>query len=723
MPDAISQEEIKEVLKRYQQKIEGQLLVPVATLEAKAITTREYQEFKKQYLPRPLSIYEKLCQISAKILQVKPDAKRAEAIQEAIAVSHLDITPTGVISFSLLAPLFVAIFGSLFGFVLLQSFFFVVFFTFFGIAMISPLAKLPEFIASGWRMKASNQMVLCIFYVVTYMRHTSNLERAVDFAAEHLSPPLALDLKRLLWEVETEKYENVKEALDSYLETWKKWNLEFVEAFHLIESSLYEPAEARRLELLEKSLTVILDGTYEKMLHYAQNLKSPITMLHMLGVIMPILGLVILPLVVSFLPTVKWYHIAALYNIALPVGVYYYGKNILAKRPTGYGETDISELPEFQKFKNIIINPGKNEIRLNPLTFSLLIGLIFFVIGISPLILHALNPDFEFTFYNDKFQLLGYRESTNPEEIGEIIGPYGLGASILSLALPLALAFAIGLYYRYTSANVIKIRENAKKLEKEFSSALFQLGNRLEDGLPAEIAFDKVASVMEGTVSGNFFRLVSMNIRRLGMGIQEAIFGPISGAIHAFPSNIIESAMKVLIESAKKGPKIAAQAIVSVSRYIQEIHKVNERLKDLLADVISSMNSQIAFLTPVIAGIVIGITSMVTTIISQLRTQLARIAEQPGASAAQTGLLGIFGDGVPTFYFQIIVGVYVVQIVYILTILSNGIENGSDRLNEKYLMGQNLIRSTVLYVIISLIIILIFNFIAVTILKGFATPA
>ena len=49
----------------------------------------------------------------------------------------------------------------------------------------------------------------------------------------------------------------------------------------------------------------MLEETYEKMLHYAQNLKSPITMLHMLGIILPILGLVILPLVVSFMEAVK----------------------------------------------------------------------------------------------------------------------------------------------------------------------------------------------------------------------------------------------------------------------------------------------------------------------------------------------------------------------------------------------------------------------------------
>ena len=42
-------------------------------------------------------------------------------------------------------------------------------------------------------------------------------------------------------------------------------------------------------------------------------------------------------------------------------------------------------------------------------------------------------------------------------------------------------------YYKLKSKNVIKIRNQSNELEDEFASALFQLGNRLGDGLPAEI--------------------------------------------------------------------------------------------------------------------------------------------------------------------------------------------------------------------------------------------
>ncbi|MBS3127776.1 hypothetical protein J4410_01405 [Candidatus Woesearchaeota archaeon] len=330
-----------------------------------------------------------------------------------------------------------------------------------------------------------------------------------------------------------------------------------------------------------------------------------------------------------------------------------------------------------------------------------------------------LDPSFEITFFGDEDtgeKLLGYRFSSKDPDV--VIGPYGLGATLLSLFFPLSLGIGIGLYYRLRSKNIVKIRENAKRLEAEFASALFQLGNRLGDGIPAEIAFAKVADVMEETVSGKFFKLVSSNINRLGMSVEAAIFNSQVGALQKYPSNTIDSSMKVLVQSVKKGPKIAAQALMSIGRYIKEIHRVNERLKDLLADVIGSMKGQIKFMTPVIAGIVIGITSMITTILGKLSKQLAGFATGDSEAAQIGGITQIFGDGIPPYYFQVVVGIYVVQIVIILTILANGIENGSDKLNERFELGNNLIKSTILYCFISFVVIALFNMIASQIMQS-----
>jgi len=696
-----------DLVAKYKQKLSAQLEVQ-ATAGSGQIFSREYQIFRKEILPPSLTIFEKVCNFCGKLLKLKIKPELYAKLKDALAVGHLQIAPEAITAASVVLPISFILLSIVFSLLIFNSMFFTLFFLIIGVSSIFIIQRIPEFVANSWRMKASNQMVLCIFYVVTYMRHTSNLELAIEFASEHLTPPLSLDLRKVIWDVENGKFESIKDSLDAYLDTWRSSNMEFVESFHLIQSSLYETSEERRLSLLDKSLDVILDETYEKMLHYAQNLKGPITMLHMLGVILPILGLVILPLMVSFMEGVEWYHIAALYNFALPLIVYFMGKNILSRRPTGYGDTDIAEInPSLKKYRNIVFKLGNSEFSIHPVFIAVVMGCILAFVAFSPLIIHFINPGFDIAFGG--FDLLGYKESQNFE--GLIIGPFGLGASLLSLFFPISLALSIGLYYRLRSGNVIKIRNEAKKLEDEFSSALFQLGNRLGDGLPAEIAFQKVADVMSDTISGRFLKLVALNVSKLGMSVKDAIFNPKSGALTVFPSAIIQSSMKVLIESIKKGPLIAAQALLNIARYIKEIHKVNERLKDLMADIISDMKSQVAFLTPAISGIVLGITSMITYILGNLSKNISNLG------AAQVGtqigtLANLFGEGIPTYYFQAVVGIYVFQIVFILTVLSSGIENGADKLQERYLLGQNLIRSVLLYVFIAGLVMLIFNIIA-----------
>ncbi|PIN73107.1 hypothetical protein COV20_06410 [Candidatus Woesearchaeota archaeon CG10_big_fil_rev_8_21_14_0_10_45_16] len=707
----------EQIIQRYKQRVAEEF--GEAERAEPKVTSREYSDFKKELYPARYTLYEKACNAAGSILKLNVDPKTSAKMIKDIEMCHLNVTPSGVMSLAILLPLAIIIFGSLISFAIFNLFFFVIFFMIAGMLLIPALQRVPNFMANTWKMKASNQMVQSIFYLVTYMRHTSNIERAIEFAADHLEPPLSLDFRKILWDVETQKFSTIRDSANAYLEKWQEDDKDFVESFHLVEASLFEPSEERRLALLDKALDVVLNGTYENMLHYAHNLKSPMTMLHMLGIILPILGLVILPLVVSFLPGAKGplvtiIYISVLYNISLPVIVYYLGRTILAKRPAGYGAVDISEKSGVKRFANVNIPLGKTfVISVNPLYFSIMIFAVAFLIGISPLLLHAVNPTLEVPF-SESIKLLDYvcpPEMTCPPTAA--IGPFGLGSAILSIILIAGLGCSIGLFYSLRSKNVIKIRERTKALEDEFSSALFQLGNRLGDGLPAEIAFARVASTMQGTTSGDFFNVAERNITRLGMGLEQSLFDPRVGAVQSFPSKVIESSMKVLIESIKKGPRIAAQALLSMSRYIKEIHRVEERLKDLMGDVIGSMKAQIKFLTPAIAGIVIGITSMISTILTKLSGQLGELAGSTSQDVGGFGdLVNIFGIGMPTYYFQIVVGIYIIQIAYILTILSNGIENGSDKLGERYELGKNLIGSTLLYCFLAAVVMILFNLFA-----------
>lgn len=731
---------------KYKRKIEKKLGKAPST--KKQVSTRDYDIFKKSFMPKQLNFYEKMCNFSEKIIPIKPSDTQIPEIEEAIKTSHLNITPTSTYSFAIVMSFLIIITGTILGYMIpviitggetVENFFFIIFSLIMALVLFIPMTKIPFIVANIWRMRASNQMVLSIFYIVTYMRHTPNLELAIDFAAEHLAPPLSLDFKKVVWNIETGKYDSITESLDAYLETWRQKNNEFIEAMHLIQGSLYENNEGRRQSSLDKSLDVILDETYEKMLHYTHNLKTPITTLHMLGIVLPILGLVILPLLTAFVPEARWYHLFALYNIFLPVLVYYIGRDVLSTRPSGYGGVDMSELEEDVENDEVKLRyKGKNKFKVTPFMAGMTMFAILFLIGIIPIVVHQINPQYDLMLTPNGLitpadldsgervyiQFLDYRnELVEGRPTENLIGPYGLGAALLSLLIPLSFSMGLFTYYKLRTKDHIKIREETKELEQEFASALFQLGNRLGDGVPAEIAFGNVSKVMNKSKSSKFFDIVTVNISKLGLGVREAIFNKDVGAIKFFPSSIIESSMKVFIESIQKGPKVASQALITVAEYIKSMHRVDERLQDLLADIVSSMKSQINFLTPIIAGIVVGITSMISQILGALSSRLDDLSVDGGDAAGvpggAEGVLNTFGSGgIPTYHFQIIVGLYVVQITFILSIMINGIENGVDEISKEDMLKRNLASSAMLYTLVTGFFTIAFNIIAGGIVAG-----
>ena len=698
-----------EILSKYRSKFKDSVEVEraISNFDEKEFSD-EYKLFKKELLGKGVGFYEGLCKVFGKIIKINPKKKDEERLEKDIDMAHLNIDVRESYGFA------VFIIGVLILFFLLLTVFdfLVVFsapdsigvpyfaflsfvFILVSLLLLKPIANIPSYLAARWRLKASNQMVLCILYIVMYMRHTSNLEHAIRFAANHIGEPLSLDLKKVFWNVETRNFDTMKESLDNYLVRWRGHNLEFVNAFHMVQASLYEGSEGRRLDMLDKALDTILEGTYDKMIRYAHDLKNPITMLHMLGVVLPILGLVMLPLVSSFVRGISvWVKILLLffgYNIFLPLIVFIVGLSILSKRPTGYGESEFS----FKVVKNYFI--------------PFLIFLFFFGIGLIPLFLHFLDPTIDFETGIGNF--LGFIDGS---------GPYGIGALVFSFAIPFGLAFGLSVYYKAKVGGVIKKREEVKKLEKEFSGSLFQLGNRIEDGIPTEAAFDYVAKNMEGTPTGDFFSRVSNNIRKVGMSIHDAIFNPKTGAILDYPGAFIASSMEVLVESSKKGSNIVAKAMISISDYANRVRKIDERLRDLMADIISDMKSQVKFMAPVIAGIVVGISSMIITIFVSLGEKIGGFSGGDGLGFDLGSLMDFFDvkEAIPGYYFQIVIGIYVIQIVYILTVLSAGIESGGDKLTRDYRLGKNLFRSGVLYILVGLLTALIFNSLVYVILGG-----
>jgi len=207
-------------------------------------------------------------------------------------------------------------------------------------------------------------------------------------------------------------------------------------------------------------------------------------------------------------------------------------------------------------------------------------------------------------------------------------------------------------------------------------------------------------------MTADFFARVNYNIHRSGMSVEKAIFDKSRGAIIYYPSQLIATSMKILIESSKKGLKIAAISLMSISEYMKNIEKINMRLKDMLAEVISDMKSNMTFLAPLLSGVVVGLAAMIVAILNKL--ELGKLT-QVGVSGVGNidKILNIFTltKMIPPYFLQISVGIYIIQVIFILTGTLVAIDAGEDKLEKTNKTGKNLARGILLYTIVALVTI------------------
>ena len=698
---------VDDILKKYERELERGLDYDPGNPD-RVNFTQEYVQFKQEAF-KPLSRYEKAAKISGSIIKVKPSAKDAAKFRKALETIHSELKPEEAASlainmFILALVLSVFAFAAFYVFTGTFAFMYLVLGIAFSAFLYYWLYTFPMMEAKKWQLKASSQLIQALLFIVIYMKHTPNLERAVKFTSEHLQAPLSLDFKKIFWDVEVGKYPTVRDSIDAYLERWRESNLEFAEAMPLIESSLYEPVESKRVATLEKSLSVMLEGVQEKMLTYSHSIKAPLTNVYMLGIVLPTLALALLPLASALLGgLMTWQHVIIMFNVIIPFFVYYLTSQILLSRPTGYGEPELLEAhPRYAEYKSS-----------TPTWIAFFIALPFFVLGILPLLM--LSPALSSAIGLHDFTLPFIGSFFDFKDVGgKQIGPFGVGATLLSLFIPLSLGLFFAVNYGMRTKNLIKTRQETKKLEDEFSSALFQLGNRLAAGVPAEMAFGRVAEVLRGTPTGRFFMMVNNNIQN-GASVQEAIFGRQRGAITFYPSSLIKTSMFILVEGVKKSLKIASESVMSISEHAKNIHKIEERLKDLVADVVVSMKSNVSFLAPVLGGIVVGLAVMITLIINQLSTLLTGL-ESGGAEGlgGAAGIVTLFEieKMIPPYFLQIAIGLYLIQIIFILSATVVVIENGSDKLTEKNEISKALYRGMFFYLIVAFITIVVLSLLA-----------
>ncbi|MBI4010258.1 MAG: hypothetical protein HY361_03665 [Candidatus Aenigmarchaeota archaeon] len=624
--------------------------------------TREYEEFLRgEVVFRKLAFYEKICHLAGRILPIPPPKFIEKQYQEAIEFSHLKITPKQAFSLAILISTLILVIPSVIA-IILGFPDAVTLSIILGFIAFFYMYDYPLHYSTLFKIRATSEMVLSVLYITISMRISPNIENAIKFAAGNLKGPLALDFKQLLWDVYTRRYDSMSAALDNFILKWKKDNDEFTQAINLIKLSSYESQE--KLERsLDEAVEVILNGTKERMEHFAQDLRTPVTVFNALGILLPILALVFLPIVGIFLQdAIKPFWLTIGYDILLPFSVYIMMKSYMEKRPYSFHHPDISSHPRFSRE-----NPYGKPFILSIVTAVLLSSIgLFFMIQSTEIF---------------SFSLLIY----------SMLVTWGISGGIV-------------IYTLMTTYKKLELRNEVAQIENEFAEGLFQLGTQLTRGIPLERAIKDITPRIKELKISKFFETILYNIETFGMTLEQAVLDKRTGAIRYYPSQTIEAVMKAMVEISKKGMGVVANAMITISKYLKDMHKVQEDLKETMGETTSTMEIQAYLLAPLASGIVVALAAMVMQMLVNLRQSIESLQSSlfsgGAVEAAGGGILSSIiniDQIIPTHYFQLIVGIYMIEMVSILAIFLSAMNNGEESLLRKFNLGKTLGMATIIY--------------------------
>lgn len=682
-------EELQNIVNKFRTPVQIPKIGPKSEIKKEEIFSKEYKEYKEEeFISQHKNRYEKACEFSEQF-GVKPSENKSVELKKAIEFTGLNVTPTGVFSLAVVS-----------GSIVLMPAMAVVLLANIAVLMKVLVLTMPLFVywqlatyplqhANKVRMEAGKDLVIGVLYIIVYMKSVPNFENAVRYAANNTGGKLSRDLKKVLWEVEVGTYKTVEDAMQNYITKWKDYNKEFIESVQLIRESMSEGNQQKRDILLDRAIDILLRVTGEKTESYARGLETPVTVLHSLGILLPVMGMIVFPLLSIFLseeiPLIGPYLLVG-YNIILPAFVFFFIKQVFDKRPATHSATDISMHPKavpLPKFR-IDINSKTYFIDAWPIAFltgfvTALPGIIYFI------------------------RTGGFKSGLVPNYFVSMM---------LSVDIIFGTAIGFAIYFYLTSFQKMTIQKDISDIEGEFEEALFALGNRMSGGTPLEYALNQALDDIKDLTISEMFTISLKNINRMNMTFKQSLFDEKYGALRFYPSQLIRTIMKSISEAVDKGTKATSTTMLTISRYLRSIRDVQNKIEDILSSTVSSMKFQAYILVPMISGVVVAVSQMIL----QLLINLGETFEQINAGSSGLGSefqspIGIFGaqTAVSSEFLQLIVGIYVIEILILLGIFMNRIEVGENKIRENDMIWRLLLGGVTIYIVVLIIVVTIFQ--------------
>ncbi|MDE1821075.1 MAG: type II secretion system F family protein [Euryarchaeota archaeon] len=524
----------------------------------------------------------------------------------------------------------------------------------------------PGMLARRLRVQTLGRAPEAVHYMAMSLRLNRSLPRAVRFASENVEGNLGAALKKVQWDVMSRKHPSLEESFLHFADEWGNWNEDFMRSMYALRLSTHEKTDEGLTRNLEKAQDIVLSGTRRKIEEFASSLSGPTTVFFALGVLLPLV-------IGAMLPMVFLSNLANVGNLGAGPGA---GAGT-AGAPSTTGSAGTSA------------NSTNSIVTVVGFVLAMDVGFPFVALLYSMQILSK-RPG---TVTPPRPPEQGVRRPSRGESAllaaatGGLAGALALPAYLGYFGPPGTLAWPVfvllGLGAGISMGVHVRTRALAKrgnalqKLENEFPDTLFQLASRMGEGLRFERAVERTSAGMRGTESSQFFDRTLHVLRVSGGTPEQALFGSARGPglLTRYPSRQMRVSLRALLEAASKGPQAVTDTVIPMAQHLKELRNTDASIRTSLRGTVQMMKGSAFFFAP----IVMGMTGALYLLLS--------------------GVLASGALAVPPPLFFAVMGVYLLEMVFIIGAFSIGIETGGDRLKFWTLVGQFLWLAVLVYAV------------------------
>ncbi|MEM1782731.1 MAG: hypothetical protein QW483_02515, partial [Nanopusillaceae archaeon] len=539
------------------------------------------------------------------------------------------------------------------------------------------------------KMIVISESIWVLSYIIINLRNNPNLENAILFVATNLNGYLPSEFFELIYDLETKRFSSLDEAISFYSKRWKEWFPDFAYLMSVILNIKRMSNPVKIHELLDKIQDWYFKIANIRIKSYSSYLKGKVVLISMFLILLPLIGLILIPIIAVFIPeSLKFIILFYLYDVLLPIISLLVVSQIISEMPYSISVFYKEEI-EKQKSNFNFLNKLQN-------LFIIFLAIFFSV----PSIIHFLELIYNIYVYHrypDAMYILVKQETSIQRMINIYSIVFGLGISL-------------GLYFYLKSYKKVNIIKKLERIESELPMLVNMIENSTYSGLTFEKSLLSIAEnyrvVNPSGYLSEFIEKILNNIYRLRVNIRDAVFNPNYGAIKYFPSILLREVFNLIISASEKS--LSALELVSrkVYKYLTEIVSLKEELNLSLTDPIMTLKMVCYVLVPIFGGLIISSHKLFINVIifvGQVIKELTPVSGMYNFWDLYLQELFRINNLLPPTIFVIPIGIFLIEILFISAYFISGLTFGFNKIVRDYEIGKLLILGTIMMSLIYII--------------------